>query len=145
MRQTAPLVLSALSFFVVVLVAPSLHAQIIGSVHADIHHRFTVGEATLPAGNYVFRMVPHTDLALMTVTSADGNTSDEFLVRRSIDSQVPHHTELVFNRYGDQEFLTDIYEHGEKTGIAVVEPSREQSRLQKLGQDPVVHTEEQDQ
>jgi len=95
--------------------------------------------------NYVFRMVPHTDLALMTVTSADGNTSDEFLVRRSIDSQVPHHTELVFNRYGDQEFLTDIYEHGEKTGIAVVEPSREQSRLQKLGQDPVVHTEEQDQ
>lgn len=145
MRQAASLVFRTLCLSLVVLVVPSLHAQITVAIHADIHHRFTVGQATLPPGQYVFRMMQHTDLSVMTVTSGDGNLSDEFLVRQSVDSHVPQHIELLFNRYGNNEFLTHVYQQGERIGISVVEPSREESRLQRQGQTPVEHTEEQEQ
>lgn len=103
------------------------------------------GRSDLAARTIHIRMMGQTDLSVMTVTSADGNTSDEFLVRPSVDSHVPHHNELVFNRYGKSEFLTHVYQHGEKIGVSVVEPSREESRLDKQGQTPVEHTEEQNQ
>jgi hypothetical protein len=145
MKHAKTLVLFIIGVSLFFVTAPPVQAQITHKVEADIHHQFTVGEATLPPGQYIFRMMPQTDLSIMTVTSADGNTSDEFLVRQATDSHVPHHNELVFNRYGNHEFLTHVYQQGEKIGVAVVEPSREESRLEKQGQTPVEHTEEQNQ
>jgi len=120
-----------------------MHAQIVGQIGADIHHRFTIGEATLPPGKYVFHMTAHRSLSVMTVTSANGKTSHEFIVRESVDSHVPHHDELVFDRYGQNEFLTHIYQRGEKVGVTVGEPSREEAQMQKQGETAVEHTEEQ--
>jgi hypothetical protein len=125
-----------------VFTAPFAHAQIMDQIDADIHHSFIVGNATLPPGHYVFRMLQHTDMQVMTVTSADGNAGAEFLVRTSIDSHTPNHTELIFDRYGNKEFLLHVYEGGNKDGVAVIEPSREESRLLERGQIPVEHTEE---
>ncbi len=79
----------------------------------------------------------------MTATSADGNAGIEFLVREAIDSHTPKHTELVFNRYGNKEFLTHVYEAGNKSGVAVALTSREEARLRKSGKTPFEHTEEQ--
>lgn len=143
MRSIASLALTALGISFTFLLTPFTHAQIVGQFEADIHHEFTVGEATLPPGKYIFRTTAHTSSDLMTVTSQDGKTSDEFVVRRSVDSHVPHHDELIFDRYGQQEFLTHIYEHGEKVGATIIEPSREEARMQKQGSKPVEHTEEQ--
>jgi len=88
-------------------------------------------------------MLQDSDQSIMTATSADGNEGIEFLVRESIDSHTPRHTELIFNRYGNKEFLTHIYEIGDKTGVAVAENSREEMRLRKQGKAPFEHTEEQ--
>lgn len=126
------------------VVAPSMHAQITGNIYATMHHSFIVGNATLPPGKYVFRMMPDSQLQVMIVRNTQNETAAEFLVRRAIDSHVPKHTELVFNKYGDKEFLLDIYQTGEKVGVTVLEPSREESRLQKQGQNPTEHTEEQE-
>lgn len=129
--------------FLIVFAQVSL-AQITEQIDAHTHHSFIVGNATLPPGQYVFRMMQDSGLQEMTVTSRDGDTSADFLVRDSIDSHVPRHTELVFNRYGNKEFLANVYQIGAKTGVAVIEPSREESRLLKQGQAPVQHTEEQE-
>ena len=80
----------------------------------------------------------------MMVSSADGRTSADFLVRDSQDEHTPKHSELVFNRYGNQEFLTHIYEGGTKDGLAVMEASRAEERLKKQGQTATSHTEEQE-
>lgn len=119
------------------------HAQIVGQINADIHHKFIVGNATLPPGHYVFRMLQGEDQGVMDASSADGNAGAEFMVRMSVDSHTPRHTEFIFDRYDDKEFLAHIYEGGNKNGVTVIEPSRIEARLEKAGKVPVEHTEEQ--
>ena len=145
MGHISKILFSTLTLSLPVLFASSIQAEIVGHVEATIHHRFIVGNTTLPAGTYTFRMLQGTDLNAMSATSEDGNTSVEFLVRRSEDSHAPRHTELIFDRYGNNEFLLHIYEVGLKDGVTVIEPSREESRLEKRGVTPVEHTEEQEQ
>jgi len=125
------------------IAAPLLSAQIANPIEAKINHKFTIGNTTLPPGQYTFQMLSGSDLTAMTVTSADGNTADEFLVRESEAQSTPKHSELYFNRYGGHEFLTRIYEQGSRIGAAVAEPSRLELRLQKQGQHAVEHGEEQ--
>jgi len=143
MRHIQSAVLVAVAITLAFFADPIGHAQIVGQVAADIHHSFIVGNATLPPGNYVFRMLSGSDNNLMSVTSADGNAGAEFLVNQSVDSHTPRHTELVFDRYGRKEFLRHIYERDDKNGVTVAEPSRIEARLQKQGQTPFEHTEEQ--
>ncbi|MGA8044460.1 MAG: hypothetical protein WCA37_16820 [Terracidiphilus sp.] len=141
-----PAVKFAVSFaaFAILLVAPrGSQAQITNPIAANIHHSFIVGNTTLPPGHYTFRMIPQTEHAAMIVTSADGGTATEFLVRDSLADHTPKHTELVFNRYGNKELLTHIYEVGTKSGVAVMEASRAEERLKKQGQSATSHTEEQ--
>jgi hypothetical protein len=118
-------------------------AQITDGIRVTMSHPFIVGNTTLPPGQYDFRMLSNSDLSAMTVTSADGNAATEFLVRESQANHVPQHTELVFNRYGKEEYLRRIYEKGNQIGVALEEPSRKELRLQKAGQHPVEHTESQ--
>ena len=127
------------------LVAPSAHAQITPNVqiHATIDHAFIVGNDTLPAGEYVFQMMHDSQLQVMTVRNTQNDMEAEFLVRRSEDSHVPKHTELIFNKYGSKEFLLHIYERGNQYGVTVLEPSREEARLQAQGQNPIPATEAQ--
>lgn len=143
MRRILTLVPFASVLSLIILIAPSLHAQINSQIETNIQHPFIVGPATLPPGQYEFRMMQQTDLSAMTATNKQNGASVKFLVRPSQDSHVPRHSELVFDRLGDKDFLTNVYQRGVEVGVAVVEPSREESRLLKQGQAPLQHTEEQ--
>ena len=67
----------------------------------------------------------------------------EFQVRPSSPRESPaQHTQLIFDRYGKIEILKDIYVAGSRTGVAILEPSRAEKRLQNQGQKPESHTEE---
>jgi hypothetical protein len=112
-------------------------------ITVDIHHSFVVHDTTLPPGHYIFRNVQLSNQTVMRVTSADGRTYTDFLVRASDDDHTPKHSELVLSRYGNKEFLTHIYERGNKTGVAVVDVSREEADLQQHGQHGAAHIEEQ--
>lgn len=98
------------------LAIPAAMGQITSGVDAEIHHPFIVGQTTLPPGQYSFRMLDTSTLNAMIVTNQNQDTSVEFFVRNSIDTHVPQRSELVFNRYGNKEFLTNIYERGSKLG-----------------------------
>jgi len=128
-------------FLLVPFLAAHLSAQIVNQVDADISHPFIVGTKTLPEGKYIFRMQEGSGGKVMTVISADGKNSDQFMVRESIAPHTPAHTELVFNRYGDKEFLIKVYEGGNKYGIAVTGISKMEKELQSQGLQPVTHTE----
>ncbi|MGI9070260.1 MAG: hypothetical protein ACR2JB_02750 [Bryobacteraceae bacterium] len=118
-------------------------AQITNPIEAHINHKFTIDNTTLPPGQYTFRILQGSDMSAMGVKSADGNIAHEFLVREADAPSMPNHSESVFNRYGDREILTEIFEQGRRLGVAVVEPSREELRLQQQGQHAIEHTEEQ--
>jgi hypothetical protein len=79
----------------------------------------------------------------VTVQNKNGDTLAQFSVRRSIANQRPTHSELVFRKYGNTEFLSKVYESGTKTGVALTETAKEEARLAKEGQQAQEHTEEQ--
>jgi hypothetical protein len=144
MQNNSKMFLLAVSSAVVMTFGAQLaSAQITNTINAHLTHKFTIGDTTLPPGQYTFRMAPDTDLSVMSVRSLDGNIAEDFLVRESRATDMPKHSELIFDRYGKTELLDKIYEQGSRTGVAVVEPSMAESRLQKQGQHPVQHTEEQ--
>lgn len=119
------------------------NAQIDHPITANITHKFVIGNTTLPAGKYMFRMEGNTDLMVMEATNQSNDTSVQFMVRQSTDEHRPSHTELVFRKYGNDEFLSKMYLSGSRAGAAVAEPSRLEERLKKEGQKAAEHTEEQ--
>lgn len=147
MPRLAASLWAAILLLMLALAAPPTHASIteFGQIKANISHPFIIANTTLPPGAYDFHILQGTDQRLMLASSANGRTSVEFEVRPSVDNHTPRHTELIFNRYGKTEVLKDVYEAGSPNGVAVIEPSREEQRLQKQGQKAYRHTEEQQQ
>jgi hypothetical protein len=140
LRRFAP----TLTIFVFVTAGATwANAQIANAIQAHVNHSFMIGDKTLPPGDYTFRMESNSDLGVMTVQNKNGDTLAQFSVRRSIANQRPTHSELVFRKYGNTEFLSKVYESGTKTGVALTETAKEEARLAKEGQQAQEHTEEQ--
>ena len=142
MQFTGSTILTAGLFSLLTIATPNqAAAQIEGELEATLTHNFTVSKKTFHPGKYLFRMQEGSDGTVMSVTSADGKDSDQFMVRQSQAPRTPAHTELVFRRYGDQEFLSKIYEGGNKIGVAVTEPSKLEKQLKAQGLQATEHTE----
>lgn len=131
------------SLFFAAVGAVSLNAQITNAIQAHIGHSFMIGDKTLPPGDYTFRIEQNSDLGVMTVQNKSGDNVAQFAVRQSLDNHRPKHSELVFRRYGNTDFLSKIYEEGSKNGVAVTETGKEEQRLVHEGQHAMEHTEEQ--
>jgi hypothetical protein len=102
-----------------------------------------IGEKTLPPGEYTFRMMEGSDLSVMTVAGKNGKIIADFHVQAAIDDHRPNHSELVFRKYGNTEFLNKVFETGSKTGVAVAETSKQEKRFVDQGQRAIEHSEEQ--
>ena len=122
--------------------ASGLNAQITNAIQAHVDHNFIIGDTTLPPGDYTFRMMQNSDLTVMTATNADDKTSVEFIVREAMVDHNPGHSELVFRKYGNTDFLSKIFEKGSKVGVEVAEADREEARVAKHGLHGMEHTEE---
>lgn len=131
------------SLFLVTAAAPWLKAQITSEVRAHIDHSFVVGDTTLPPGEYIFRMLNSTDLSVMSLSSPGDRIHQEFLVQTAMDDHTPRHTELIFRKFGNTEFLNKIFQRGQKTGVEVTETSRQEKRFVRQGEHGIEHTEEQ--
>ena len=136
-RTLAPLLLAFFS----VAGAQCLNAQIINAIQTHVDHSFVIGDKTLPPGEYTFRMTTDPDQSLMIATDQNGKNVAQFLVRQSIDDHSPTHSELVFHKYGNTEFLSKIFEAGSKEGAAVTEPSKLEAHLINEGQQALEHSE----
>ncbi len=123
--------------------AARLHAQITNPIQAHIGHSFVIGDKTLPPGDYIFRVEGNTDLGVMEVQTKNGDNIAQFNVRRSVDNHRPKHSEIVFRRFGDTEFLSKVYEAGSKSGVALTETSKQEAQMVSAGQHAIEHTEEQ--
>jgi hypothetical protein len=71
----------------------------------DIPFGFVVGNVTMPAGEYAFGY--SAGLFIVTLAGADRHTN--FLsANPEVVQSVPEQAKLVFHRYGDQYFLSEI-------------------------------------
>lgn len=103
-------------------------AQTSGDLDAHIPFGFHVGNTKLPAGDYRIRTIDDSDLKLMEISSVDGSMSALFDVEGIRSNDVPANSELIFNKYGDQYFLSKLFNQDDQNGNKVVE-SRYEKRV----------------
>ena len=117
MKKQALTVLSIGSLLVMLAVVP-LYA-ISSKITANIPFDFMVGNKTLPAGSY--RVGRSTTMGMLVILSLDQRGSAMFHAHpvrygnpRSAKWGQDNSPKLIFNRYGDQYFLSQVWS-GEET------------------------------
>lgn len=112
------------------LAVGSAQAQsLANTIHANIPFDFTVGGKKLPAGDYkVGRALPGSADVVLAIASSDGHT---VTITNAVQTLNPAQaTTLIFHRYGDQYFLSQVWVAGSNTGRAIPK-SREERELER--------------
>ena len=114
------------------LAVTSVQAQSGDSLQANIRFDFQVGEKVLPAGEYTVRRMSHNTLL---IESADGSERLIAQTWNKIDGiGKATRVKLVFNQYGDQYFLSQVWLNrgGDGRELKSTEAEREAARAQTL-------------
>ena len=119
-----------LPVFAFTIFAGKASAQIDGDLDAEIPFQFHVGTRELPAGKYRIHVLDEGSRRVMEITSTDGSTSALFQVQESDVKSAPAQSELIFNKYGDNYFLSKLYDEGDPSGSELIE-SRYEKRISK--------------
>ena len=122
---------------VLILTAVSVGAQSEGSGVLNIPFDFTVQGKTLPAGKYTIEPNRRDYDKVWVVRSKDGGTSVLFATSRVQSSETQESAKLIFLRYGDQYFLSQIWTPGSQSGRELPRP-RLKSELAKMERQTIV-------
>jgi hypothetical protein len=94
----------------------NVSAQIEPSIEFTTPFAFTIGNTTLPAGSYTIAPVEDDEPQVLELKGA--HASVVFLTDNAQLPVTPSKTEVVFNRYGDQYVLKNIWLQGSDVGYA---------------------------
>lgn len=121
----------------VALASPAVYAQTrLRTLEAPIPFDFVVGNQTLAAGDYT---VKAGDAAgSIVIKSTEPGSIAIALTNSVIARKTPAEGRLVFNRYGDQYFLSTVWEPGNNTGCALRMSKREKEMASRVAQDGAV-------
>jgi hypothetical protein len=99
-----------------------VQAQSPSPVAVKIPFSFTVGETTLPAGQYWIK--PHS-ANLLAIQSNDGQVR-AIVIARSVYNHAPEiRSKLTFNQYDGQFFLSEVWTSGGTVGRKLFKSTRE--------------------
>jgi hypothetical protein len=103
-------------------------------VQANVPFDFTVSETRLPAGKYEIRRQDDEVSNIFELRSANGRTTVAFSVEdtQRKDDQIASKTELIFDKVGDQYFLSQVWVAGSASGSELPK-SRMEKRLDADG------------
>ncbi|HKC65175.1 MAG TPA: hypothetical protein VKB86_16150 [Pyrinomonadaceae bacterium] len=111
-----------------ILAIGSVHAQTRKEMTANIPFSFNVGEKSFPAGEYnVTRLNPASDKAVIAIKSEDGRLSRIALTIPVQASRTQERARLVFNHYGDQYYLAQVWTPADDTGLQLLQSKTEQT------------------
>ena len=115
---------SLVSLLSLLLVAGSAIAQTV-HVRADIPFNFAVGNKTYPAGKYTIRTIGDRSNEVLCLRAGDGNASMMILSNATESLTPADKTKLVFSRYGNQYFLSQVWLNGATRGHRLPKSNRE--------------------
>jgi hypothetical protein len=128
--------LSLLAVMVIIATSVSANAQSLNyRLTANIPFDFSVSGKKLPAGKYLINRAQVSDGDMVVqIRSTDGHSNvTRLTIPATAHRQVKNGT-LVFNRYGDEYFLSEIWPAGGETG-RVLHKSRAERELARKAQD----------
>lgn len=97
------------------------------SIEADVPHAFIVKDKTLPPGMYTVKRLDDTRPNVLEIRSADGRTAVVFEAESVQANQIPSDAELVFDRVGDQYFLSKIWPSDSNIGYQLPKTKSEKT------------------
>jgi len=124
MKQRALKTLAGVSLFLT-FAAVSANAQAAGEIRLKVPFDFYAGTQQLPAGEYTVRHVSSTGDALLRVENRHSSASATVLTFRVQSPAAPERGQLVFQKYGEQYFLTQVWTGGGDAGHELNESKRE--------------------
>lgn len=117
----------------------AVNAQVTDTIVADIPFDFTVRNTTLPAGKYTIKSLGPILEGTMEIRNEDSHKAIFFLAESAQAKEGPAHSELIFDRVGNQYFLSEIFETGDRLGAQVAK-TRAEKRLEKEGAVIEIHS-----
>lgn len=111
----------ALAILAAALIVSVPFAQAQSRVKAEVPFAFSLQDKTMPAGNYQIIAVSDRVLEVWNLDAQHGQLLAKQISVQSKD-QSP---KLVFHKYGDQYFLSQIWDGQNDTGIQLAESKRE--------------------
>jgi len=109
----------------------SAQAQMPGvPIRASIPFDFMVRGKTLPAGNYEIERVTEDPSGLVLRNVNNKHEHIVFETEPMQGKRIPGHNVLVFNRYGDDYFLSEVVTAGDQTGRELA-PSHTERTLRR--------------
>jgi len=130
MKKQACSFLAIASLIAMFSVAPT-QAQTNRLIAASVPFNFVIGDRTLPAGEYIFMLVQTGGSDTVKIQSTDGHITAFVLTRASRVKVSQAEPKLVFNRYADQYFLSQVHGLEESTTQQLARP-RAEDRLVKM-------------
>ena len=124
MKKQFPGTFSILSFLLM-LTAANASAQSERSKAIKIPFNFIVGQKTLPAGEYTVEPNRKDFDKVWLIQSRDGQASVLIMTMLAQANKTQENTRVVFNKYGDQYFLSQIWTPGNSTGRELLMPRLE--------------------
>jgi hypothetical protein len=113
------------------LLAASVSAQDRELV-VNIPFNFTACREILPAGKYKVRPITSANTNVLLMRSAD-NRSAEIVCTHDLQGTKPVSTgKLIFNRYGEQYFLAEMWFPGRQTGNQLIKSEKEEALIKEL-------------
>lgn len=96
-------------------------------VVANIPFQFTAGEMTLPAGEYRVQKESDSSSALL-IRSTDGNGTTMVMTFAASKNAPQAKSKLVFNRYRNRYFLTQVWSAGSSQGRQLPKSAKEKEQ-----------------
>ncbi len=129
MKKQSLKMMVILSFLMILSVSPA-HAQSGREMTAKIPFSFIVANKTFPAGEYsVTRLNPQSDKAALAIKSLDGRMS-KVVIAMPVQAGAPSESaRLVFIRYEDQYYLSQIWTPADNTGLELPKSRSERTLI----------------
>lgn len=124
--------LMAVAVFVMTLTVVSVHAQNAGNLAVTIPFEFTAAGKTLPAGDYFVRRSLDGARVVMRIESKGGSLSIYLPTHVARSAEIQPDSKLVFNKYGGQLFLSQVWAAGRSTGEELNKTSRERTLQREI-------------
>jgi hypothetical protein len=117
---------------VLVLAAVTAHPQLPGTeLRAMIPFDFSVRGKTLPAGEYEIQRINDAPDGLV-ISGVKNHQYEVFETEPVQARRISSRSELVFHRYGDSYFLSEVFAGGEQTGRELLESRQERSLKREM-------------
>ena len=122
----------AFGFFSILVLFASLFVSSVNDKASDsvvfqIPFDFVVAGKTLPAGEYIVVRSTLASDEILSIRSLDKSGGAYVLTSTLRANEILNDSKLVFNRYGDQYFLSEFWTSGEASGRKLIESAQERA------------------